>query len=51
MDKRQTKGFEIVKQKGVKETKNGWLVKSQSTMGFYKVNDDFICDCPIFKII
>lgn len=45
MDNRQTKGFEITQQKGVKEIKNDWLVKSQSNMGFYRVSDTFICDC------
>ena len=46
MDKRQEKGFEIAKQKQVQTVKNGWLVKSQSNDGFYKVLEDFICDCP-----
>ncbi len=46
MNARQTKGFQIAKQKQVKEVKGGWLVKSQSTQGFYRVSEDFICDCP-----
>ena len=46
MDKRQQKGYQIAIQKGVKETKDGWLVRSQSTTGFYKVSDMFMCDCP-----
>lgn len=47
MDKRQIKGYEIAnRQKSITETKDGWLVKSQSGNGFYKVSDTFICDCP-----
>lgn len=46
MDKRQVRGLEIAKQKAVKEVKDGWLVKSQSKDGFYKVSEDFICECP-----
>ena len=46
MDNRKTKGYQIAQQKQVKETKDGWLVKSQSNGGFYKVSDTFICDCP-----
>jgi len=46
MDTRKVKGYQIAQQKQVKETKDGWLVKSQSNMGFYKVSDTFICNCP-----
>lgn len=46
MDNRQAKGYEIARQKQVKAVKDGWLVKSQSGVGFYKVDDTFICDCP-----
>ena len=46
MDNRKIKSYQIAKQKQVKETKDGWLVKSQSNGGFYKVSDTFICDCP-----
>lgn len=45
MDKRQKKGFEIAKQWAVRETKDGWFVRSQSGHGFYKVSDDFVCEC------
>ncbi len=50
MDKRQQKGYQIAQQKGVKETKDGWLVKSQTTNAFYRVSDMFICDCPDSEI-
>lgn len=46
MNARQEKGYQIAQQKQVKETKNGWLVKAQSKEGFYRVSEDFICDCP-----
>lgn len=36
----------MAKQKAVTETKDGWLVKSQSGRGFYRVSDTFVCDCP-----
>ncbi|MGI0058478.1 MAG: transposase [Nitrosotalea sp.] len=45
MNKRQQKGFQIAQQKAIKETKGGWLVKSESGNGFYRVSEDFICDC------
>jgi len=50
IEKRQQKGLEIAKQKAVKEIKDGWLVRSQSGQGFYKVSDDFICECPDSEI-
>lgn len=46
LQNRQTKGYVIAQKKQVKAVKNGWLVKSQSGDGFYKVSDTFICDCP-----
>lgn len=46
MNVRKEKGYQIAKQKQVKIVKDGWLVKSQSKEGFYKVNESFICDCP-----
>lgn len=46
MDVRKIKGYQIAQKKQIKEIKNGWLVKSQSGFGFYKVSEDFICDCP-----
>ena len=45
-EKKQMKGYEIAKQKGIKPTKEGWLVKSQSGEGFYRVSDTFVCSCP-----
>lgn len=46
LEKRQERGYEIAQKKQVKPTKDGWLVQSQSGMGFYRVSDTFICDCP-----
>lgn len=46
MDKRKEKGYQIAQQKQIRAVKGGWLVKSQSREGFYKVNEAFICDCP-----
>lgn len=43
---KKTKGYEIAVKKGVRKYENGWLVKSQSGDGFYKVSEDFICECP-----
>ena len=40
------RGYEIAQKKQVKTVKDGWLVKSQSTDGFYRVSDTFVCDCP-----
>lgn len=45
-EKRQEKGFEIAKKKQIKTTKDGWLVRSQSGSGFYRVSDTFVCNCP-----
>jgi transposase len=46
MDKRQQKGMEIAKSKTIKPTKDGWLVKSQSSDNCYKVDEEFVCNCP-----
>lgn len=46
LEKRQEKGYEIAKKGQVKATKDGWIVKSQSGSGFYRVNDTFVCSCP-----
>jgi len=46
IETRQVKGYQIASKKEVKETKEGWLVKSQSSNKFYKVSEDLICDCP-----
>lgn len=46
MDNRKAKGYEIAKKKQVETVRDGWLVKSQSTDGFYKVSETFMCDCP-----
>jgi transposase len=46
MDLRQLRGLEIARQKQVRETKDGWLVKSQSGAGFYRVDENFDCTCP-----
>lgn len=47
MELRQIKGLEIAKQKMVKPTENGWLVKSQSDDNLaYKVDEMFSCTCP-----
>ncbi len=43
---RQQKGYDIAKNKKVKQTPDGWLVESQSGNGFYKVSDIFVCNCP-----
>ncbi len=45
VEERQQRGYEIAKQNQIKETKDGWLVQSQTSNTFYKVNQDFICDC------
>ena len=39
-------GAEIAKQKQVKPTTDGWLVKSQSGQGFWHVKEDFSGNCP-----
>jgi transposase len=46
METRETKGMEIARAKMVQPTKDGWLVKSQSSEGSYKVNEGLICSCP-----
>ena len=46
LEKRQERGYEIAKKKDVKVVKGGWLVRLQSGMGFYRVSDTFVCDCP-----
>lgn len=46
MNLRQQKGMEIAKQKTIKTTKDGWLVKSQVSDNCYKVTDEFVCNCP-----
>jgi len=46
IQKRQQKGYEIAQRKVIKTVKDGWLVESQSGVGFYKVSDIFICNCP-----
>jgi len=46
MEKRQLRGLEIAKQKQVRKSEEGWLVKSQSSEGFYRVSEDFNCTCP-----
>lgn len=43
---RKQRGYEIAQQKQIKITKDGWLVESQSGNGFYKVSNEFICNCP-----
>src|SRR5271157_5862100 len=40
------KGCELARQGKVKVTKDGWRVESQSGNGFYRVSDEFLCDCP-----
>ncbi len=49
MEKRQLRGLEIVKKKGVKESEGGWLVKSESGRGYYRVSEEFACTCPDFE--
>jgi len=50
MDLRQMRGLEIAKQKEqVVELTDCFLVKSQSGTGYYKVGEDFTCNCPDFK--
>lgn len=47
METRKLRGLEIAKQKeNIEQTASGWLVKSQSGHGFYKVGKDFVCNCP-----
>jgi len=47
MDVRQQRGLEIAKQKqSIRKTEGGWLVKSQSGAGYYKVSELFECNCP-----
>ncbi len=46
LEKRQERGYEIAQKKQITAIERGWLVKSQSGQGFYKVSDTFICDCP-----
>ena len=46
MDRRQVEGYRLASQKAIRETKDGWLVKSQSGSGFYRVSDTFMCECP-----
>lgn len=43
---RQIKGLEIARKHDIKPTKDGWLVKSQSSEDCYKVTEDFVCTCP-----
>jgi transposase len=43
---RKQKGYEIAQQNQIKITKDGWLVESQSGNGFYKVSNEFMCNCP-----
>jgi hypothetical protein len=38
--------MEIAKSKMIKPTKDGWLVKSQSSDNCYKVAEEFVCNCP-----
>lgn len=38
--------MEIAKTKTIKPTKDGWLVKSQSSDNCYKVDEQFVCNCP-----
>jgi transposase len=45
-EKRQQRGYEIAQKKEIKPIKEGWLVKSQSGDGFYRVSDTFVCSCP-----
>lgn len=44
--KRQAKGYEIAQHGQIQQMKDGWLVRSQSGNGFYRVSDMFVCDCP-----
>lgn len=46
MNERKAKGYIIAKEKQIQITKDGWLVESQSGNGFYKVSNEFICNCP-----
>jgi transposase len=46
MDKRQQKGMEIAKAKTIRPTTGGWLVKSQVSDNCYKVDEEFVCNCP-----
>ena len=46
MEARQIRGLEIAKKKQIQPTKEGWLVKSQSGNGFYRVSEEFNCNCP-----
>ena len=46
LEKRQERGYEIAQKKQITAIERGWLVKSQSGDGFYKVSDTFICNCP-----
>lgn len=46
LTERQLKGYEIAKRKQIQKTDKGWLVRSQSGFGFYKVSEDLTCDCP-----
>ncbi len=50
LEKRQERGYEIAQKKEVKAVKEGWLVRSQSGRGFYRVSDTFVCDCPDSEI-
>ncbi len=43
---RQERGYKIAQKQQVKATQDGWLVKSQSGNGFYRVSDIFVCNCP-----
>jgi hypothetical protein len=46
MEMRQIRGLEIAKQKQIRKTIDGWLVPSQSGSGFYRVDEEFNCNCP-----
>lgn len=46
MNLRQQKGMQIARDNAIKESKDGWLVKSQSSDSCYKVDSHFVCNCP-----
>jgi transposase len=46
MNERKAKGYKIAQENKIQITKDGWLVESQSGNGFYKVSNEFICNCP-----
>lgn len=50
MDLRQIRGLQISKQKeSIRKTEGGWLVQAQGGNWFYKVSEDFTCNCPDFQ--